>query len=386
MSDDGKCGLQKFSKLCKSIHSADKVTAVLEALTTGSCDLLSADGVTAWVVDDTERSICHLVKRGTVAENLLQAEYYELLEQIQSGLNGPECAGASSHNSHQEQKSEILGFGLITVQEFAITEVHRGILAIYYVPSHSLTDAELALLESVAEQAGVALEKKLGDDGEIAGNMRQMVEGFTLVLEAKDEMTHGHSLRVAKFSRMVAREMELSKQEKETIYHGGLLHDIGKIGLDDVILERLGILSKKERDIIQHHQTIGVRILKPLTFMRDVLPIVLHHHERYDGTGIPDGLSGEKIPLGARIVTVCDALETMIAGRKHLRRLPLADAIVNLQNGKGSKFDTDVVNALLRVIQRYPEMFTQNRRSPSALRIYRDDQRWSHEKVPSIFI
>jgi HD-GYP domain-containing protein (c-di-GMP phosphodiesterase class II) len=127
--------------------------------------------------------------------------------------------------------------------------------------------------------------------------------------------------------------------------------------MNDDILERLGILSRKEMDIVKQHPEIGARITKPLIFLSDVTPLILHHHERYDGSGYPDGLKNSNIPLGARILTVCDAFETMLAGRKHFARMNLEDAVVNLQQGAGSHFDPGVVEALFSALLNRPADF-----------------------------
>jgi putative nucleotidyltransferase with HDIG domain len=155
----------------------------------------------------------------------------------------------------------------------------------------------------------------------------------------------------------VAEELRLVESEIETIYHGGLLHDIGKIGMNDDILERLGILSRKEMDIVRQHPVIGARIAQPLNFLHDVVPLIRHHHERFDGSGYPDGLKGAAIPLGARILSLCDAFETMLAGRTHFAKIRLEDAIVNLHQEAGSHFDPALVDALFSALYDRPEVF-----------------------------
>jgi len=118
-------------------------------------------------------------------------------------------------------------------------------------------------------------------------------------------------------------------------------------------------------DIVKLHPEVGARIVRPLIFLSDVEPLILHHHERFDGTGYPDGLKGERIPLGVRILTVCDAFETMLAGRKHFAKMKLEDAILNLGNGAGDHFDPQVVKALLSALPGNPEIVEMN---PFALR------------------
>ena len=254
---------------------------------------------------------------------------------------------------------------------FDIVRDYRGILAVYFTQSRDLTDGERDIIRALGEQGALALQKNLSFDEKMLDTLRQMVEGFTLALEAKDEQTHGHSVRVARFAKRIAEQMGLTDSQKETIYHGGLLHDIGKIGMNDDILDRLGILNRKEMDIIRQHPIIGARIVQPLVFLSDVEPLILYHHERWDGSGYPDGLRGRDIPLGARILTVCDAFETMLAGRKHFEKMKLDDAIVNLQLGAGSQFDAEIVLALFEILEKDPAIAGSTKLSSGCLQIHK---------------
>ena len=178
---------------------------------------------------------------------------------------------------------------------------------------------------------------------------------LVLAIEARAETTHGHSLKVARIAKQVALEMGLASNEVEIIFHAGLLHDIGKIGLEDDILERLGTLSPKEMHLARQHPLIGADIVKPLTFLAGLEPIIKYHHERYNGSGYPEGLKGEAIPMGARIIGVCDVFETMISGRRHIQKSPLHQALSALKKGAGRNFAPHVVDALITVIKKDPE-------------------------------
>jgi len=181
------------------------------------------------------------------------------------------------------------------------------------------------------------------------------VEGFALAIEARDRVTHGHSRRVATLSRLTARQMGLDETMVKTIFHAGILHDIGKIGIRDTVLDRLGQLTPKEMAQIRQHPVLGADILLPLTFFSEIAPMIRHHHERFDGTGYPDGIKGERIPLGARILAVCDVFETMIAGRPGMPAKDLPAAISELKHGVGTLFDPAVVRAFFDMIQEHPK-------------------------------
>jgi HD-GYP domain-containing protein (c-di-GMP phosphodiesterase class II) len=149
--------------------------------------------------------------------------------------------------------------------------------------------------------------------------------------------------------------MGLDEAMVKTIFHAGILHDIGKIGIRDTVLDRLGRLTPKEMDQIRQHPVLGADILVPLTFFSEIAPMIRHHHERFDGTGYPDRIKGETIPLGARILAVCDVFETMTAGRPGMPRKDLPSAIAELKHGAGSLFDPDVIQAFFDMIQDHPK-------------------------------
>jgi len=133
---------------------------------------------------------------------------------------------------------------------------------------------------------------------------------------------------------------------------GALLHDIGKIRVPESILLKAGPLTDEQWEVMRSHPEVGERILAPMQSLEDVLPIVRSSHERWDGTGYPDGLAGEAIPLGARIVAVCDAYHAMVEDRPYRKALSRGDAIEEMRNAGGSQFDPDCVNALLEVLRR----------------------------------
>ncbi|MCA1792284.1 MAG: HD-GYP domain-containing protein [Desulfobacteraceae bacterium] len=237
-----------------------------------------------------------------------------------------------------------------------ITEAKGSIFwLLYFMGSRTLFDHELELVTALGEQGAIALEKAIGYDQKFMDIYQKIVEGFALAIDARDRVTHGHSRRVARLSRLTARQMGLSETMVKNIFHAGILHDIGKIGTRDTVLERLGHLTSKEMKQIRQHPVLGADILLPLTFFCDLAPMIRHHHERLDGSGYPDGIKGENIPLGARILAVCDVFETMTAGRPGMPAKDLSSAVTDLQHGAGTLFDPTVVQAFFAVIQAHPD-------------------------------
>jgi diguanylate cyclase (GGDEF)-like protein len=171
-------------------------------------------------------------------------------------------------------------------------------------------------------------------------------------IEAKDRYTKGHSDRVTKYAVSIAKELKLSDNDLEFIRYACQLHDIGKIGIRDYILSKSDKLTKEEWEEIKLHPITGANILKPLEFLGNEIPYIKHHHERYDGTGYPQGLKMESIPLGARIIAVADAFDAMTSERPYRRAKSVQEAINELKENAGTQFDPKVVAAFLNLIEK----------------------------------
>jgi putative two-component system response regulator len=166
-------------------------------------------------------------------------------------------------------------------------------------------------------------------------------------VDAKDPLTEYHCGRVADRALVLARLVGLGQDEVEAIGYGAVLHDIGKIGTAEAVLTKPGLLTREERTEMQRHPLIGAEILQPLRLGRTVVPIVRGHHERWDGTGYPDGLRGVQIPIGARIVAVVDAHDAMTHDRPYRMRLGADEARNELVRNRGTQFDPEIVDLFL---------------------------------------
>jgi len=179
----------------------------------------------------------------------------------------------------------------------------------------------------------------------------QTVQSLAVALEAKDRYTSGHSQRVARFATLIARSMGLGREDVEVVAQVALLHDIGKIGMMDAILNKPGNLTDAERELVKSHPVVGAQILSPVkTFERHVAGI-RHHHEMFDGSGYPDHLRGEEIPVAARIVSLADAFDAMTSTRPYRIGLPLGFAMQEMQKMRGRQFCPRAVDAFVRVLQ-----------------------------------
>ena len=180
----------------------------------------------------------------------------------------------------------------------------------------------------------------------------QTIETLRYVVETRDKETRGHSDRVSSLGPALAQEMGMSASEVDMIRVAGLFHDIGKIGVPDAILLKNGPLTQEEFREIMKHPAEGEKILATYTPFKEILPIVRGHHERYDGKGYPDGISGDKICLGARIIAVADSFDAMISNRTYRRGLSFERAIEELCKGKNTQFDGRIVDTLMQLIDK----------------------------------
>ena len=171
-------------------------------------------------------------------------------------------------------------------------------------------------------------------------------------VDAKSPWTLGHSERVTALSLAIGREMGLTAKELDMLQRGGLLHDIGKIGIPGSILDKPGKLTREEFAIIQEHPEKGARILEPIPAFQEIIPVVTQHHERFDGKGYPWGLSGEAISLGARILAIADVYDALTSDRPYRVALRPEDAISYVAENAGIQFDPAVARIFLNIISR----------------------------------
>ncbi|WP_240910887.1 HD-GYP domain-containing protein [Paludisphaera soli] len=173
-----------------------------------------------------------------------------------------------------------------------------------------------------------------------------IIRALTTAIDAKDPYTSGHSERVARIAVRLAQELGMPPQKRSDLYLAGLLHDIGKIGIDDEVLKKTGPLTPQEYHRIQEHVEIGVTILQDLKKLRHIMPGVRHHHESLDGSGYPDHLEGDEIPIEARILAVADSFDAMSSNRPYRRRLSPMQIDEILKKGRGVQWDPAVIDAL----------------------------------------
>ncbi len=216
--------------------------------------------------------------------------------------------------------------------------------------THPFDETDLPLL--VILGSAVAMTVEIADlQKGLKAIYLQTIHSLAGAIDMKDKYTFDHSEKVAKYAVALGHRLNLSDTEIEDLYASALLHDIGKIGVPDAILGKSGGLTDQEYEEVRKHATLGMKILQPLEQMRGVSKVILHHQEWYDGTGYPQGLKGEQIPLGSRILAVVDAFHAMTSDRIYRKALPVEIAIEELKRNKGKQFDPTIVDLFLKTFQ-----------------------------------
>lgn len=179
----------------------------------------------------------------------------------------------------------------------------------------------------------------------------ESIETLRYTVEAKDTYTKGHSDRVSEYALLIGKKVGLPKDELKTLQIGGLFHDVGKIGVPDTILQKDSKLTDDEYSEIKNHPSIGAHILSTATIFKDIIPIVKHHHEKYDGTGYPGQLKGDDIPYLSRITAIADTFDAMTSKRSYRDSLPIETVIAEFKRCRGTQFDPELTDVFLDILE-----------------------------------
>lgn len=321
------------------------IAILLERYIEGERKLVIAAGSGLIDIDERMAAVLHSRLIDEVAkgrEALLDSEVdapfkFRWPENIRNIIAVPLCTKEKSDSglSHRA-RSDVAVIGLM--------------VAVNRIDKQDFDSTDIKLFTSVASGCAVFI-----DNGRLFRDLKELFVGslkaLTSSIDAKDQYTRGHSERVALISRWIAERMAerqpLDEEQIHKIYLAGLLHDIGKIGIDEQVLRKNGKLTPQERECIQRHPSIGASILRGIKQMRDIVPGVLCHHERMDGAGYPDGLRGDEIPLTGKIVGLADSFDAMTSRRVYRDALSIEHAIEEIRRGLGTQFDETVGTVFL---------------------------------------
>ena len=334
--------------------------------------LLRGDGVRCLVVDDeprlrqvlvrlmeTDGFICTEAANGVEALEAVQKNAYTL---VLSDLRMPRMDGIELLRQLRARFPDV---AVVMITAVADVEVAVSCLAIgamdYLTKPFHLEEVRARVIQALDRRRLILENREYQErlEERVAAQARRLeelflasIQSFAEALEVKDPYTRGHSVRVSQYSSVIARTLELDTEVVRQVELGGHVHDIGKIGVRESVLNKPGKLTDAEYEHIMTHPVVGWRILSPL--LRDAplaLSIVRSHHERFDGRGVPDGLAGQAIPLGARIAAVADAFDAMVSFRPYRGvRMSMDETLAELRRNAGAQFDPDVVDAFARAV------------------------------------
>jgi len=349
-----------------------------ELLWTSGVDPESAAGLAgAWVVRDFARRPLHLIGQYTLESEDGSREMLVQISPVEEtgwGIVAQKPLSAAFQAADRLVVNTLVSTALLVllslffalwaarqvaepVQRLAATshEIAAGSFG-SRVETTPLSFREVADLASDFNRMSERLERYVAELRRAAQTNRDLFIGslraFAAAIDAKDPYTRGHSERVATVSRTITRRLGLSDAVQHRVWVGALLHDIGKIGVDDRILKKAGVLTADEFEQMKAHTVVGAEILRPIGELREMIPAVRWHHESWDGRGYPDGLAGERIPLIARIVAVADTFDALTTNRPYQQAYGLDDAVATIRRLVGSRFDAKVVSAFLSACDR----------------------------------
>jgi len=251
-----------------------------------------------------------------------------------------------------DQKTEFVTKSIIAVPLKTKDKVTGVVEVLNKKNSELFNEEDMNLLQALANQAAVALE-----NAKLYENLRQLflntVKTLAAAIETKDIYTRGHSERVTDFSILIAKVLGFSDKELEDVRLAAILHDIGKIGVDESILRKPAKLTSEEFDEVKKHPGYGAKILESIPQLKEIIPAIQHHHERYDGNGYPEGLAGKDIPYIARIISIADTFDAMSSDRPYRKGLPFDTCIEEIRRCAGTQFDPDITEPAIEALERY---------------------------------
>ena len=225
-----------------------------------------------------------------------------------------------------------------------------GVVAVMFRNNYLITHDDVNLLKSIADQASVSVM-----NAELFTSQqkifRETIEALATAVDSRDHYTGGHSFMVTQYALTIAQRLELDEEQLDLIQIAGLLHDIGKIGIEDSILNKPGKLNEQEMGVIKAHPILGRTIVESINALKEVARIIYYHHEHYDGSGYPECLRGEDIPLLSRIITVADVFHALTSSRIYRGAMPLEKTMATMTDEMGTTFDPEIGQVFLELVK-----------------------------------
>ncbi|MEW6009262.1 MAG: HD domain-containing phosphohydrolase [Candidatus Omnitrophota bacterium] len=348
--------LRDMFTVSKAISSNGDTSKTISLITKLTKQLIQADVVTVRFVDEEKGMLIPKAAVGINKEVLIETPL-----KIGQSIEGAVAKNSKLLFSKDMQSDE----RVLYKEEVKRENLHSAIfvpaifnkqclavIAAFYHRVRKFKEEEISALKTFASHVAIAIQETKNYD-DVHRNYFNTLKALVLAMEARDPYTQGHSERVTHYAIDIAKKLNLSDSLIDILRYAGIVHDVGKIGISDLILNKPGRLTSAERLIIELHPIKGAEMLEPLKFMKTGIPLVRHHHERFDGLGYPDRIAGEEIPLSARIIACADSFDAMTSDRPYrLKRMTVNEAIVELKANSGSQFDPKIVPIFINLIKK----------------------------------
>lgn len=358
--------LATMAEIDRAILSALDTRTIIDVVLTRMRDVLSCDAVSVTLFQSNGTHAARTSVRGGSADEENSEEVVELTaNEIETLRNHPDSFVL---HGVEDTPTYLAPLARRKIQSYLVMPIFlqeklSGIIALGHRNPTQHSQEDLVQVRQLADQVAVALS-----NARLIEELDKLNWGTLIALartiDAKSPWTAGHSERVTDLAIKIGRVMGLGQKELDNLHRGGLLHDIGKIGIPAVILDKSGRLTEEELSLMREHPRKGARILEPIPAYADVIPIVVQHHEWYDGTGYPDGLAGEDISLGGRIFAVADVFDAITSDRPYRTGQDREEATEFIKKGAGRHFDPKVVEAFLEVMAQEAHMSQAQTTSP----------------------
>jgi putative nucleotidyltransferase with HDIG domain len=319
------------------------------------------DKATIYIRDMLHIDYCHIFILSSDGRYQFKSKKPESIEAVEKVFHLVASSQDAQRPSSMEQildskTRELLGLKIRDCHWIIPLRVEQSLVGTLVLAKTNSTETDafpmdtFYLIDLIADQLGNAVHRKQLND-QIENSSIEIVLALSKTLETRDPYSGAHSKRLASFSEQIAHSFKCSARETRELCWAALLHDIGKIGIEDSILHKPGPLTEREWEVMKSHSEVGAHIVKGLSGLENIASIILSHHERVDGTGYPNGLKGDQIPMGAKIIAVVDSYSAMTEGRVYKAARTHEEAISELEKNSGKMYDPEVVKAFIRLFE-----------------------------------
>ncbi|MCB2181283.1 MAG: HD domain-containing protein [Desulfobulbaceae bacterium] len=337
--------LKSLHDLSKAINSTLNLGEVEEMVLAKTAKLMQAEKVLILLLDETKTILTLHRSQGFDQVEMPVKEFHDIRSFDHCIVHKGAVITLNEVLAYDDLRFQRRQMPFLSDMVFAPLEIKGEAYGLLGISgnTHEFSSVELEIFCSLGSQAAIALEnatlyEKLHDA------FLHTAEALAEAINSRDPYTGGHTRRVSQYSLQLAEALNLSTKEKEDLRLGAILHDIGKIGIDDAILRKGGIFSPEEKEIMKNHPEIGANILEHVDEMEEVIRGVRHHHEWFDGSGYPDGLRKNDIPLAARIIAIADVFDALTTDRPYRKAMKKEAAIKIIQEDAGSHFDPELLD------------------------------------------